>query len=138
MAAAAVAAGALASGCSAIQSAMQDVKTADAQIAGFHQKLNAQDFAGIYGAAGPDLKADATQDQMVQLLTAVHGKLGNFQSGADTGWHETVNNNGHFLSVTYSAKYDRGAATESFEYRMSGGQALLSGYHVSSPALITN
>lgn len=121
-------------GCSAVQ----DAKAADAQIAAFHQKLNAQDFAGIYAGAGPELKASATQDEMVQLLSAIHRKLGAFQSGADTGWHENLTTGGHFLTVTYSARYERGAATERFEYRMRGAQAQLSGYHISAPALITN
>lgn len=134
LATAAAAAAMLLGGCSAIQ----DAKAADAQIAAFHQKLNAQDFAGIYAGAAPELKASTSQDQIVQLLSAIHRKLGAFQSGADTGWHENLNTGGHFLTVTYSARYERGAATERFEYRIQGAQAQLTGYHISAPALITN
>src|SRR5580658_4373234 len=125
---------ALAAGCAP----MQDTRAADGEIAAFHQKLNAQDFAGIYAASDTDMKGASTQDSLVQLLAAIHRKLGAFQSGKDVGWQDNVNTSGHFLSINYSAKYERGAATESFVYRIDGAQARLAGYHISSDALILN
>jgi uncharacterized protein DUF3887 len=125
---------ALGAGCSPLQ----DTRAADAGIATFHQKLNTQDFAGIYAGAGPEMKAATTQDALVRMLAAINRKLGKFQSGKDIGWNDNVNTSGHFLTVNYSAQYDRGAATESFVYRVDGSQAQLVGYHISSDALILN
>jgi hypothetical protein len=119
-------------------SPMQDMHAADGEIATFHQKLDAQDFAGIYGASAPEMKGASTQDSLVRLLAAIHRKLGNFRSGKDVGWRDNVNTSGHYLSISYSATYDRGAATEDFVYRIDGAKALLAGYHISSDALILN
>ena len=45
---------------------------------------------------------------------------------------------GHFVTVNYAATYARGAAEESFVYRIDDGHAALAGYHVNSDALILN
>jgi hypothetical protein len=129
---AALALATLAAGCSPVQ----DTKAADAQIATFHQKLNAGDFAGIYSAGSPQMKAAVSQADMVHIYSIVHGKLGNFQSGRDTGWSENVNTSGHFLTVNYSAVFDRGEALETFIFRIDGGQARLTRYDASSRALL--
>jgi len=125
---------ALAAACSPLQ----DTKAADAGIAAFHQKLNASDFAGIYSGGTPALKANNPQADLVQMFAAIHRKLGAFQSGTDVGWYESLNTGAHFLTINYSARYERGAASESFVYRIDGSQAQLDGYHVTSKALILN
>ena len=125
---------AVAAGCSPLQ----DTKSTDAAITDFHQKLNAMDFAGIYAASSAEMKGAETPARMVAIFAVVHRKLGNFQSGKDVGWNDNVNTSGHFLAVNYSAQYERGAATESFVYRIDGAQARLAGYHINSDALILN
>jgi hypothetical protein len=116
----------------------QDLPAANAAVGAFHQKLNAGDFAGIYDAASPDLKNLSSQADFTQLLSAVHRKLGNYQSGSAGSWNDNVNTTGHFISLTFSAKYERGSADESFVYRVDGAKLALAGYHVSSNALIVN
>jgi DNA phosphorothioation-dependent restriction protein DptG len=125
---------ALAAGCSPLQ----DTKSADTVIADFHQKLNTGDFAGIYNASSPELKAADPQDKIVQVLSAIHRKLGMFKSGKDTGWNDRVTTGGHFLSIGYAAQYERGTATESFTFRVDGAQARLAGFNVNSEALLLN
>lgn len=119
-------------------SPIQDTKAADAQIAVFHQKLNAGDCAGIYAAGSPKMKAAVSQADMTHICSIVHTRLGNFQSGQDIGWFDNVNTSGHFLTINYAAKYDRGEATESFVFKINGGQALLTRYGASSKALMPN
>jgi hypothetical protein len=117
-------------------SPLQDTRSADAGIADFHQKLDTEDFAGIYAAASPAMKAAMTQDALVRILTFVHQRLGPFRSGHDVGWNDNVNTGGHFLSISYAAKYDRGVAAESFVYRIDGGCAQLVSFNISSQALL--
>ena len=116
----------------------QDLATATAGITTFHQKLDAQDFDGIYEATDPMFKAASPQASFVPLLSAIHRKLGNFQSGAVAGWNDNVTTNGHFISLNYTAKYERGDATENFVYHVDAQQLRLAGYHVNSNALIIN
>lgn len=128
----------LAAGMLAACSPMQDISGADAQIAAFHKALNAQDFATIYAQSAPEMKAATTPDAHTKLMSAIHRKLGNFQSGADTSWNDNVATGGHFLTIGYAAKYDRGTATETFVYGIDGARALLVSYNVNSTALILN
>jgi hypothetical protein len=124
--------------CLAGCSPAQDTKTATAEISAFHQKLDAEDFEGIYQTADPAFKAASPEPSFVPLLAAIHHKLGKFQSGSMAGWNDNVTTNGHFITLNYSAKYERGDAMENFVYRVDAQPARLVGYHVSSNALIMN
>jgi hypothetical protein len=115
-----------------------DVPLAQAGVASFHQQLNGQRFDAIYAGSGKDFKGATTQADFVQLLAAIHRKLGNFQSGASGSWNDSALTSGHFVTLSYSAKYERGSADETFIYRIDAGRALLAGYHVNSTALIVN
>jgi hypothetical protein len=119
-------------------SVANDLPRVDASIANFHRELNAQQFELIYTSAGPALKAATTQADMIQLLSAIHRKLGDFQSGSSTGWNDNVNTNGHYVTINYAAKYARGGADESFVYRIEGQNAVLTTYRINSTALIVN
>jgi len=113
-----------------------DLPLAQTQVAMFHDKLNAGAFAAIYQGAGPDMKAASAQADFVQLLSAVHRKLGAFQSASAGGWNDNATTSGHFLTLNFAAKFERGSAQENFVYRIDGGHALLAGYHITSNALI--
>jgi hypothetical protein len=115
-----------------------DLPAVNAAVGVFHQELNAQDFDKIYSDAGPDFKNPTSPPDYTQLLSPIHRKHGNFVSGAPGGWNDNVNTSGHFVTLGFSAKYERGAAEENFVYRIDNGKALLAGYHISSNALITN
>ncbi len=116
----------------------RDVPSAEAGIAAFHHQLDAQAFDAIYAGSAPDMKTGTSQASFVQLLSAIHRKLGSFQSGSAAGWNDNVTTSGHFVTVTYAAKYAGGAADETFVYRLDGDHAVLAGYHVNSTALIVN
>ncbi len=131
---AAIGALALLGGCSVAN----DIPRVESSIAIFHRELNAQQYDLIYTNAGPAMKAATTQADLVQLLSAIHRKLGAFQSGSSVGWNDDVNTNGHFVTVNYSAKYAAGAADESFVYRIDGQNVVLTTYRINSNALIVN
>jgi hypothetical protein len=116
----------------------QDTSEATAGILAFHQKLDAQDFEGIYQATDPAFKTVSPEPSFVPLLSAIHRKLGKFQSGAVAGWNDNVTTSGHFITINYSAKYERGDAMENFAYRVDTQPARLVGYHVTSNVLIMN
>lgn len=131
---AALAAAALLAGCSM----GQDMSTVQAGITAFHQQMNAQAFDKIYQASSADMKGASDQAGLVKLLSAVHRKLGDFQSGSAVGWNDNVATGGHFVTVHYAANYALGKADETFTYRVDGSTATLAGYHINSLALIEN
>lgn len=112
----------------------KDIAQADTAIADFHKHMNAADFDGIYAGASPDMKQSTTPDALDKLLEAVHRKLGDFRSGSTSRWNDNVATGGHFLTIAYAAKYEKGDAEETFVFRLDGDRASLSGYHVSSNA----
>ncbi len=129
-----LAAAALLCGCSAAN----DMPLAEAAIADFHAKLNAGQFGAIYGAGSDEMKRAAKEGELVQLLAAVQRKLGPFQSGKAVGWNDQFATGGHFMTIQYAATYARGAANETFVFRIGGDRAALAGYNINSTALVVS
>ena len=125
--------GLAAAGCSV----KADLGASDGAIAAFHAQLDRGQFAQIYAASAPEMKAITTEADLVKLLAAVHGKLGPFKGGKTAGWNDTRNTSGHFVNIGYQATYEKGPALEEFLFRLDGDRATLAGYHVNSNALIT-
>jgi hypothetical protein len=115
-----------------------DISAAEANIPSFHENLDAGKFGIIYETSSSDFKRATTEAALTQLLSAVHRKLGQFQSGKAEGWNDNVTTSGHFVTVNYAAHYARGTAQENFVYRLDGAAVTLAGYHINSTALILN
>jgi hypothetical protein len=113
-----------------------DTKVAETGISSFHADLNAGNFDKIYKYSASEFKAVTTKDKIDQFLGAVHRKLGKFREGKSIGWNDNVGTNGHFVTIDYEAKYEKGGATENFVFRVNGNDATLVGYHVNSDALL--
>lgn len=112
--------------------------SAEASIVSFHQSLNAGRFGQIYETSSADMKNATKQEAFVQLLSAVHRKLGAFKSGTTVGWNDNVTPGGEFVTVNYKAVYTAGEAQEQFVYRITDNRGVLAGYNVNSMALVVN
>lgn len=114
-----------------------DTKLAQAAVVTFHEMLDAGQFEAIYDGAAADLKGVATKEKFVELLQAVHKKLGNTRASDMKGWNTNYSTSGSFVTLTYQTFYTDDEAKEQFVYRLLGDKALLAGYHVESNAFIT-
>ena len=114
-----------------------DAKTAESGAASFHQALDGGQYGQIYDGSDQALKSVTTRADFVNLLKAIHDKLGAFKSGSTTGLNDNVNSSGHFLTLQENATFEKGPAVENFVFRLNGGRISLVGYHVSSRLLIT-
>jgi hypothetical protein len=113
---------------------------AEAAVANFHQMLDAERYADIYEATDDLFKNASTATQFTAILQAVHRKLGAVRSAAETTFYsreETGTNAGSYISLTYDTEFAEGHATESFNWRVSGGKVHLAGYNINSRLLIT-
>ncbi len=54
-------------------------KQADAAVADFHQKLDAEDYHSIYVSSDPAFRQSGSEQQMDEFFGAVHQKLGAVQ-----------------------------------------------------------
>jgi len=122
------------SGCSNTE----DMKKAEAAVEHFHRQLNDAAFDAIYDQSDDAMKAQATQEKLVKLLSAVHRKLGNFQSANSTGWKVFTGTEGTTVTLGYNTTYEHGQANETFIFHLTGGKALLEGYNINSLDMIEN
>ena len=122
------------SGCSS----KEDMAKAEAGVEQFHKDLNDAAFDQIYEEASDGMKANSTQEKLVKFLSAVHRKLGNFQSASSTGWKVFAATGGTTVTLSYSSIYEQGTAAETFVFLIAGGKAILQGYNINSDELIEN
>jgi hypothetical protein len=113
---------------------------AEAGVATFHQMLDAERFADIYETTDDLFKNATTASQFTAILQSVHTKLGAVQSATQTTFYsreEAGTNAGSYISLIYDTAFAEGHATESFNWRVSGGKVHLAGYNIKSPLLST-
>ena len=114
------------------------VQTAKTSVTGFHQAYNAGRFDQLYVESDPRFQATSTSARFATFMAALRRKLGAYRAGTATGWRDNYDTSGHSVTLTYSATYERGAATEQFVYHLDGKQARLLGFNVNSPTLLTD
>jgi hypothetical protein len=114
----------------------KDSAAAERAVTEFHEQLDKSDFKGIYSASHPDFKTAETEKDFVELLEAVHRKLGTVQDSQKGGWRINSFNLKTDVLLDYNTKFTGGDAQESFDYRIKGGKAILRSYHINSRALI--
>ena len=113
------------------------MSVAEKSVDGFHHMLDAGQFEQVYDASSAEMKNASTKERFVELLSAVHRKLGAVKSSKAQGWNVNYNTSGNFVTLTYQSQFDGGSADEQFVYRLAGDGAQLAGYHINSDALIT-
>jgi hypothetical protein len=116
----------------------QDLALAEAGIARFRELMAAQQFGQIYSEAADELKKATTEAELTRLLSAIDRKLGTVKGTEKNGWSVNYNASGTSVTLKLKTQFERGTGAESFVYRITGGKALLVGYHINSTELITN
>ena len=111
---------------------------ADKSVADFHRQLNQARHADIYRVSHANMKAATTEKDFVQLLGAVHRKLGKVTDTSCTGVNIQSHNLVTTVTLQQDTKFERGAGKESFTFQMAGTNAVLVGYNISSKELIIN
>ena len=115
----------------------ENLKRSDAAVFKFHSQLNAGAFDQIYADSSDALKESTTQKRFVDLLTAVHRKLGSVKSANRTKFFVNYDTSGNTVRLNFSTQFDVDSASEEFVFRTVGNDLRLSGYHINSDALIT-
>ncbi|QIF04933.1 hypothetical protein [Roseimicrobium sp. ORNL1] len=105
---------------------------ADTAIVDFHKKFNEQKFKDIYAGSHADLKAAAKEEEFLNLLDAVHRKLGKQVKSTDATWRVNSFNFKTNVMVAQNTEFERGKGTETFTYRVSDGKAILVSYYINS------
>ncbi|MEA3032511.1 MAG: hypothetical protein QOH86_527 [Sphingomonadales bacterium] len=113
-----------------------DVPAAERGVAAFHAALDAERYAAIYAASSAEMKRTTSAEDLSRLLAAVHGRFGRFRAGSTRSWNDSRTTSGRFVTLDYTATYERGAVAENFVFRIDDGQVALAGYHVDPRSMI--
>lgn len=117
-----------------------DKAAAEGAVAKFHEQLNAQQYAAIYAEADELFRGVGTEGGFRQLFEAVRTKLGAVRSTELKSWNVRQNfgtMSGTFIELVYETRFERGVATETFNWR-TGDPPRLVGYNINSQDLLTN
>ena len=114
----------------------ESVQQARAKVDVFHRQLDKADYDAIWQGTSQDIQGTATRESFVQLLMAVHTRLGKVKETKQTGWRANVNTSGSFAEVTLQTTFERGTGEENFIYRHIDGGLKLAGYHINSNDLM--
>jgi hypothetical protein len=103
----------------------------------FHTELDLEQYDVIYAAADENLHKATTETDFAGLLLLVHRKLGRVQRSQlrnfEIGW---FTGQGTIVTVMYDTSFLGGAGSEEFVWHIRENRPTLSGYHITSNALI--
>jgi hypothetical protein len=109
---------------------------ADTALQDFHEKFNSGNFDYLYEIAHADLKSTSGKEEFLQLMEAVHRKLGPVIDTVNSGWNVNNYNFKTYVSLTQDTTFQSGKGTESFIYQIQDKQAKLLQYNINSNDLI--
>jgi hypothetical protein len=119
-------------------SSTKSVEMAQQSVEQFHSQLDSEHFTALYAASDEKLHQAATETDFVNLLDAVHRKLGNVQRSdlRNTGvaWFA---GQGATVTLVYETKFAQGTGMEKFVWHIKDNNASLYGYHINSNDLVT-
>jgi hypothetical protein len=116
-------------GCSAAKNA----KVAEAEVDRFHQHWNAGDFQAVFDEAHMEFRAAQPAAAMIATMQTVKKNYGDLKSSKKRSWGFNSNNGVTDIKLSYDSVFARGAAVETFLYRMTGEKALLVSYDIVTP-----
>ena len=116
----------------------QSVGDAEAQISTFHADINAGRFDEIWNESSAELRKASSKDDFLNLMKAIHRKLGPVKKSQNVGWNANATTGGTFITVQMQAEFARGSGIEQFIYRKSGDDLQLNAYNINSRDLLIN
>jgi len=116
----------------------QSVGDAEAQISTFHADLNAGRFDEIWNDSSAELRKASSKDDFLDLMKAIHRKLGPVKKSQNVGWNANATTGGTYIIVQMQTEFTRGRGIEQFIYRKSGDDLQLNAYNIDSRDLLIN
>ena len=109
---------------------------AEAAVAEFHRRLNADGFEAIYDSASTDFRKSAPREHVVRFLAGLKSNLGPAKSAKRLTWNVNFHTSGTFVAISYETRFGKGRGIEHFLYRMEDSGASLVSYRIESVEVI--
>ena len=112
-------------------------EAAEKAVARFHQQFNAGQYREIYTQCGEGFRQATSEADTIALFEAIRRKLGSVVNTRQLGWKVNTTPGGTVVRMGYETTFSEGKGQEDFTFQMNSGQAVIVGYNVNSPLLIT-
>ena len=117
---------------------LQDAGQIDQAVTHFHQQLAAGQDDAIYNEVDPAFQKQIDRETNRKFLARVRRKLGVPQVCSRLSYNVRYNPTGALVTTQYNSTFANGAAVEAFTFRLKGGKAVIAGYQINSPLLLTD
>jgi Protein of unknown function (DUF4019) len=114
----------------------KDIGGASEAVTTFHARLDNGDFSTIYAQADPRFRTASSQKDFIDLMAAIHRKLGKVSYANRQGFFVNWDTSGTRVRLTYATKFTEGDAQEEFVWAKAGDRFALLGYNINSNTLI--
>lgn len=119
-------------------SSTRSVELAKQSVELFHSQLDTEQYTTLYAASDDKLHQATSESDFVNLLGAIHRKLGYVQQSdlRNTGiaWFA---GQGATVTLVYETKFSQGTGIEKFVWHIKDNSPLLYGYNINSNDLVT-
>lgn len=121
-------------GCGAV---IDGKPAAEKAIERFHAMLDDERYAEIYAGLDPKFKDVTSEQEMTEILQAVHIKLGKVRSSTNQTWRANSFNLETQILMVQNTEFEQGKAVENFTFLYADKKVSLMGYNINSKELIT-
>jgi hypothetical protein len=109
---------------------------AEQAIKRFHAMFNDERYEEIYAALDPRFKEITSEQEMFEILQAVHIKLGKVTATTMTGGKASSYLTETQIVILQDTEFERGKGIETFTFFYADKKASLAGYNINSKDLI--
>ena len=92
-------------------------------------------YHDIVQSAAPEFQKATTERDFTSAMEGVKQRLGPWESSEPPTWRVLAGLSGQTVTLVYNSRFERGAATEEFVWRIQKGLPALAGYHVKASAV---
>jgi hypothetical protein len=107
-----------------------DKMAADAAAGGFHDDFNAVRYHEMYVAAADEFRNATSELEFSAMLANLKVKAGRYESSYQTRLAVNRSPAGAVVTQTFKGVFAKGAAIETFSWRVQRGEAVLLSYQV--------
>jgi hypothetical protein len=117
---------------------VQDASQIDAEVERFHDRLASGEGDAIYQEAGPEYQRSLDSGTNGRFLARIRRKMGVPGRAIRTGYNVMYTSAGATVNTQYRVSYTNGEAQETFVWRLKDGKAVLLGFTISNPLMLTD
>jgi hypothetical protein len=121
------------SGCSGM---FKGKAAAEKAVGEIHQLYNDEKMLEIRAAADSKFKSATSEKDWLDLMSAMHRKLGKVTGTSNIGFNVRSFNLTTTVVLQQKSNFEQGTGNETFTFEMSGDRAVLVGYNIVSKELI--